>query len=79
MSKTVKTTIVYPYIFRLSCFPLYQYAARPKTEPYRTAKRPGTYRFINISTQPYCVLRTALFWPRVLSTAIFRPRVLRTV
>jgi len=54
MSKTVKRTTLYPFSFSLSCFPLYQYAARPITEPYHTAKK-GTYRFIDKSTQPYCV------------------------
>jgi len=54
MSKTVKTTTVYPdyffsFFFSLSCFPLYRYAARPITEPYRTAKNRyiSVYRYID--------------------------------
>ena len=50
MSETVKTTTVYPrlllLILSLSCFPVYRYAARPITEPYRTAKN-GINRFID--------------------------------
>jgi len=54
MSKTVKTTTVYPdynffNFFSLGCFPLYRYAARPITEPYRTAKKGyiSVYRYID--------------------------------
>jgi len=48
-----KTTTVYPdyyfSFFSLSCFPLYRYAARPITEPYRTAKNRyiSVYRYID--------------------------------
>jgi len=54
MSKTVKTTTVYPdyyfLIFSLSCFPLYRYSARPITDRI-VLQKSGTYRFIDISTQ----------------------------
>jgi len=60
MSKTVKKkTTVYPdyyfLIFSLSCFPLYRYAARPITDPYRTAK----IRYISV----YRYIDTALMLP----------------
>jgi len=56
MSKTVKKqqqytqiTIFLFFFFSLSCFPLYRYAARQITEPYRTAKTRyiSVYRYIN--------------------------------
>jgi len=67
ISKIVKTTTVYPdyyffQFFSLSCFPLYRYAARPITEPYRTPKN----RYISV----YRYIDTALVCRAILSHII---------
>ena len=68
MSKTVKRTTLYPFSFSLSCFPLYQYAARPITVSYCKKKPVHISLSIYINT---ALSRTA-YCPILASRTVYR-------